>query len=163
MTAQPRWTAAGVVAAPVEQVAGLLLTVTPGRVTRENNFLIYHAYLPQWNGREVIVHGSGDRCTASVGRTEDQPGSRDDVDIEIDRAANAIQLQGHWWYRGVHSVLPHERGSLVRHEVYNIAPGAGRWAIPLMQMGFGGKLRAGMGALLNAIGQRLHCSTELSR
>ncbi|OLB65346.1 MAG: hypothetical protein AUI10_07085 [Actinobacteria bacterium 13_2_20CM_2_72_6] len=145
--------------APVNKVAGLLLDLRPGRVTKDNGFLIYHAYLPLWQGREVEVKGGPEHFTAAVGRSD----GKGDITIDVDRANNTFASQGNWWYRGVHTIQPYKNGSLVVHQVYNIAPGAGRWAVPLMQWRFESQLRNSLGALLKATGEVLHCKAEVLR
>jgi hypothetical protein len=103
----------GVVEATPDAVAAVLLDVGPG-------------------GRSPLAvtgqveNGGGDEFVA------DRDGSR--MTVTVDRAGRAVTLQGEWWYRGVTSVEPDPRGSLVVHRVYNVAPGH-RWAVRMVSRG----------------------------
>ena len=104
----------GVVEAPPEAVAALLLDVRPG-------------------GRSPIA------LTGTIEETDvgDQFQVVQDgatVNVAIDRAARSVTLEGAWWYRGVTSVEPDERGSLVRLRIFNIASGTG-WAVRFVSRG----------------------------
>ena len=139
---QPMRTVAGVIEAPVPQVWTALLDSNP-LLTPED--------------REAIARHSGPQPWSSIkgehlqGRTH----------IEVDPQRHRIAVEGDWWYRGVHSVEAHERGSLLVYRVYNIAPGVTRLAVPLMQRGLGGQMRDQLQQLLGALGTRLHCATQL--
>ena len=54
------------------------------------------------------------------------------VTVEVDPTRRTLAVRGHWWYRGVHTVTPHLRGSLLDYRVHNAA-WWGRWMVPLMQ------------------------------
>lgn len=48
-----------------------------------------------------------------------------------DKALRLVVVQGDWWYRGEYRVLPERDGSLVEHEIINVARfahWAGAWA-----------------------------------
>ena len=51
---------------------------------------------------------------------------------KLDPTRRTLAVQGHWWSRGVHTVHPRTRGSLVAYRVHNVASW-GRWMIPLLQ------------------------------
>jgi hypothetical protein len=76
------------------------------------------------------------------------------VQVEIDWAARSLAMQGNWWYRGVYSVREHPRGSIVEHEVVNIAT-RGRWVVPLMQRRLPGQIRRDLAVVVQAIARRL--------
>jgi hypothetical protein len=103
----------GVVAASPDVVAAVLLDVGPG-------------------GRSpltvtgAIEHGDGDEFVVIV------EGSR--MTVTVDHAARSVALQGEWWYRGVTSVEPDSRGSVVIHRIHNVAPGH-RWAVRMVARG----------------------------
>lgn len=94
--------------------------------------------------------------------TRGKPGERR-MYIEVNQQRHSMAVQGEWWYRGVISVEPHARGSLLVYRVYNIAPGAGWWAAQLVQgPSHARRMReTHLQPLLNAIGERLSCATHL--
>jgi hypothetical protein len=86
------------------------------------------------------------------------------ITIEVEKRQHQVALQGEWWYRGVYSLQPHARGSLLIHQVYNIAPGAGWWAAQLVQgPAHARKMEEQFQSLLNTIGNQLSCVVELQR
>jgi hypothetical protein len=138
---KPGWSVSGVVEAPVDQVWPLLLdnfsSVGVDRNTVEN-----------YTGQQPY--------TTFIGK----PGNGK-ITIEVDKVRHSIAIQGEWWYRGVHTVEPHPRGSLVTYSIYNIAPGIGWWAAQLVQgrenaRGMKTQLQAG----LDAIGAKLGCTVS---
>jgi hypothetical protein len=103
----------GVVEAPPDAVAAVLLDVRPG-------------------GRSPLaVTGEVDIAEGDEFAV-DQDGSR--ITVVLDRARRTVSEQGEWWYRGVTGVEPHPRGSLVVHRVYNVAAG-NRWAVRFVSRG----------------------------
>ncbi|MFB9237222.1 hypothetical protein ACFFWC_16940 [Plantactinospora siamensis] len=46
--------------------------------------------------------------------------------VERDHAAGLLTLQGGWWYRGETRIAPHEAGTLVSHEIFDLT-GNPRW------------------------------------
>lgn len=137
-----QWQAAGVVEAPVSEVWALLPESIPslGPAVRR---------LTSGDERDIQAF---ELATPREGR----------VHVEIDRRAHRIAVQGEWWYRGVYSVEPHERGSLVVYRVYNVALGASWWAARLVQ---GPQHAREMGRhlakTLAAVCDRLGCSFHL--
>jgi hypothetical protein len=103
----------GVVEAAPDAVAEILLDVRPG-------------------GRSPLARGGtiesedGDEFVLTLG------GSR--ITVTVDRAERSVTQQGEWWYRGVTSVRPDQRGSLVVHEIFNVAEGNG-WAVRFVSRG----------------------------
>ncbi|WP_213013959.1 hypothetical protein, partial [Paractinoplanes toevensis] len=92
-----------VVEAPPERVAEILLAVRPdGEAGGEPG---------DEPGDKFVITDRGSRIT-----------------VTIDRAARSVSRQGEWWYRGVTSVEPEPRGSLVVHRIYNVAETSG-WAV----------------------------------
>jgi hypothetical protein len=96
----------GVVEAPPDAVAGLLLDVRPG-------------------GRSPIAAGeaededdSGDRFVVV------RDGSR--LTVTVDRGAREVAEQSEWWFRSTTAVEADPRGSLVVHRIFNVADGNGR-------------------------------------
>jgi hypothetical protein len=104
----------GVIEAPPDRVAEVLLDVRPG-------------------GRSPIA-ARGEVAEADPG--DDfvviQDGSR--LTVSIDRARRSVALQGEWWYRGVTSVEPDPRGSRVVHRIFNVSPSHG-WAVRFVSRG----------------------------
>ncbi|XVV12111.1 hypothetical protein ACQP2X_46080 [Actinoplanes sp. CA-131856] len=104
----------GVVEATPEAVAAVLLDVRPG-------------------GRSPIaVTGTIEETDVGDQFEVVQDGSK--ISVAIDRPARSVTIEGAWWYRGVTSVEPDERGSLVRFRMFNIAEGTG-WAVRFVSRG----------------------------
>jgi hypothetical protein len=68
---------------------------------------------------------------------------------------------------GVHTLEPHERGTMVVHRVYNVAR-VGRWMVPLVLLHYRltGRLSAGtlgdsLRDLLRHLGEQLGCRAYL--
>ncbi|MBT2226496.1 hypothetical protein [Nonomuraea sp. NEAU-A123] len=91
---------------------------------------------------------------------EDWPGHTLTVEV-TDRS---IAYQGGWWYRGEWSHSGHPQGTLVVHQVYNVAKRL-RWAVPLANrffIGFDEATREGFAKGLARIGEDLGCSVRLA-
>jgi hypothetical protein len=140
-SSQPRFAFTGLVHAPVPQVWEGLLAVSP---------LLEHV------DRSMLAQGPDQQhLTTTFG---DPPISR--ISVEIDRQGHWLATQGEWWYRGVHSVTPHEHGSLLLYRVYNIAPGMSRWLVPLATRNYHPLLQKSFQDLLHQLGDHLHCPIE---
>ncbi|MEU4158439.1 hypothetical protein [Actinoplanes sp. NPDC026670] len=103
----------GVVEAAPDAVAAVLLDVGSGG----RSPLAVTGTVEHDDGDEFVVIHEGSRMT-----------------VTVDRAGRSVSLQGEWWYRGVTSVEPDPRGSLVVHRVFNVAPGH-RWAVRMVSRG----------------------------
>ena len=126
----------GVVEAPPDEVAELLLDVRPG-------------------GRSPLAATGEAEPPDSDEFTVTQNGSR--ITVMVDRANRSVTQQGEWWYRGVTTVEPDPRGARVIHRIYNVAPGQ-RWAVGFVSRG---PLNAAPGAFAGQIarlGQALHAN-----
>jgi hypothetical protein len=126
----------GVVEAAPDEVAGVLLDARPG-------------------GRSPLaatgsaVPARGDEFTVVL------EGST--ITVTLDRAARSIAQQGEWWYRGVTSVEPDERGSLVLYRIFNVAPGH-RWAVRFVSRGPLAAAPTAFAKLLGGLGEQLDCA-----
>ena len=103
----------GVVEAAPDAVAGVLLDVRPGG----RSPLAVTGEVDTADGDEFTVVRDGSTIT-----------------VAVDRARRSVSEQGEWWYRGVTSVRPDPRGSLVVHRVCNVADGH-RWAVRFVSRG----------------------------
>lgn len=131
--AKPQWSVTGLVEAPVEQVWEAVLEAN------DLSDMVKNAH------HTPII-------------TEDEYAGR----TEIDPQMRTILRQGHWWYRGVHSVEAHPRGSLIRYDVWNIAPGVGWWAAQMVQgPQHAREMKGIMDAALQKIGKRLGYRAEI--
>jgi hypothetical protein len=79
------------------------------------------------------------------------------VTVEVDPAQRTLAVQGHWWYRGVHTITPHPRGSRLDYRVHNMASW-GRWMVPLMQWRLPTRMRRDLDELLRMIAEQLGCA-----
>jgi hypothetical protein len=138
---KPGWTVSGVVEAPVEKVWPLLMdsfsTIGVDRKAVE-----------AYSGPQPYVTYLG------------KPGNGK-ITIEVDKVRHSIATQGEWWYRGVHTVEPHPRGSRVIYCVYNIAPGMGWWIAQLVQgRENAARMKGQLQSMLDAIGKQLSCAVS---
>jgi hypothetical protein len=112
--------------------------------------------------REALVKSLMPNGVPGEGRftVEDFPGHTLTVEV-TDRS---IAYQGGWWYRGEWSHSGHPQGTLVVHQVYNVAEWM-RWAVPLANrffIGFDDATREGFAKGLARIGEDLGCSVRLA-
>ncbi|MFI7597071.1 hypothetical protein [Actinoplanes sp. NPDC049681] len=126
----------GVVEATPDEVAAVLLDARPG-------------------GRSPIAATGSARPAKGDEFTVTTDGSM--ITVTIDRAARSVVQQGEWWYRGVTSVEPDERGSLVVHRIFNVAPGH-RWAVRFVSRGPLHAAPTAFAKLLGGLGERLDCA-----
>ena len=135
----PLWSVAGVVAAPVGSVWEALVASIPALAGQDVRALV-HSTSPQ-----VVDAALGD------------PLSDASIRVQVDPDRHCVTVEGQWWYRGETSVEPDERGSLVAHRVYNIAPGASRWLVQFVHRQDEASFRHTHERLVRAIGRRLGC------
>jgi hypothetical protein len=126
----------GVVEASPDKVAEVLLDARPG-------------------GRSPLAGTGSAKPAKGDAFTVTQEGSA--ITVTVDRAARSVAQQGEWWYRGVTSVEPDERGSLVVHRVFNIAPGH-RWAVRFVSRGPLAAAPTAFAKLLGGLGEQLDCA-----
>src|SRR5690242_3047444 len=103
---QPQWLVSGIIACQVARVWTALIDANPILTSADKASL------------------TGNSVPPSFSTTIGMPGAGK-LTVQVDTMNHCIAVQGEWWYRGVYRVEPHERGSLVSYEVYNIAPGLG--------------------------------------
>jgi hypothetical protein len=85
------------------------------------------------------------------------------VKIDVDKQRHSIAIEGQWWYRGIHTAEPHQKGSRLVYSVYNIAPSATRWMAQLVQGPQNARnMPQQLRELLDAIGSQLHCTAYLT-
>ncbi|UQU65532.1 hypothetical protein COUCH_04175 [Couchioplanes caeruleus] len=126
----------GVVEATPDRVAEVLLDARPG-------------------GRSPIAATGSARPAKGDEFTVTRDGST--ITVTIDRDNRALVQQGEWWYRGVTSVEPDERGSLVVHRIFNVAPQHG-WAVRFVSRGPIHAAPTAFAKLLGGLGERLDCA-----
>lgn len=103
----------GVVEAPADEVAGLLLDVRPGG----RSPLAYPEMADDDDGDRFVAVRDGSRLT-----------------VTVDRAACQVDEQSEWWFRSTTTVEPDPRGSQVVYRVFNVAE-RGQWAIRFLSRG----------------------------
>jgi hypothetical protein len=143
-------TVSGIVEAPIERVVELLLNGDARLLLSANQ------------SRKLVLRGGPDYFIATFGEHIDASSLKDSQDVAIDRVNNRFVIQGHWWYRGVYTIEPHKRGSLLVYRVYNVASYL-RWAVPVMQSGLPSQMNEGMQQLLTAVSDRLQCAVHLQK
>jgi hypothetical protein len=145
--AKPRQSLTGIVSADEERVWAALLETSPYLTPRM---------------REMITGSHGALCfpaRPADGQAETSPVPG--VNVEADDDSHTLAISGQWWFRGVYSMVPRGRDTLLRYQVLNAAPGATRWLVPLVA---GPALRASarpqFEQTLTAIGSLLGCSAR---
>jgi hypothetical protein len=126
----------GVVEATPDDVAGVLLDARPG-------------------GRSPLAATGSARPARGDEYTVSLEGST--ITVTVDRGERWIAQQGEWWYRGVTSVEPDERGSVVVHRIFNVAPGH-RWAVRFVSRGPLAAAPTAFAKLLGGLGEQLDCA-----
>jgi hypothetical protein len=114
--------------------------------------------------REMIIGSGGAlRFPASPADGSAETSPVPGVNVEADEDRHTLALSGQWWFRGVYSMSQQRSGTLLRYEVFNVAPGLTRWLVPLVA---GPALRASarpqFEQTLAAIGSLLGCSARLA-
>ena len=142
--ARPRQALTGIVSADEERVWAALLEASPYLTPRM---------------REMITGSRGVfrfPARPADGQTETSPVPG--VNVEADADSHTLAISGQWWFRGVYSLTPQGPDTLLRYQVFNAAPGATRWLVPLVA---GPALRASarpqFEQTLTAIGSLLGC------
>jgi hypothetical protein len=141
---KPRQSLTGVVSADEGRVWAALLQVSPYLTPRMCEMITgSHGVL-----RFPAVSTAGQAETSPV------PG----VNVEANGDSHTLAISGQWWFRGVYSMTPQDRDTLLRYQVLNAAPGTTRWLVPLVA---GRALRASarpqFEQTLTAIGALLGC------
>ena len=126
----------GVVEAAPDEVAGVLLDARPGG---RSPLAATGSAVPS-RGDEFTVVREGSTIT-----------------VTLDRAARSVTQQGEWWYRGVTSVEPDDRGSLVLYRIFNVAPGH-RWAVRFVSRGPLAAAPTAFAKVLGGLGEQLDCA-----
>jgi hypothetical protein len=139
----PRWAVAGLVEAPADQVFARVCAIGPAG----SGQLAGPPGPGTTTGPDGVV-----RYTAPIG----QP-PQTTVTVEVDPTRRTLAVHGHWWYRGVHTVTPHSRGSLVGYRVHNVASW-GRWLVPLMQWRLPTRMWRDLDQLLRMLSEQLGCA-----
>ncbi|MFG1610708.1 hypothetical protein [Actinoplanes sp. NPDC049265] len=143
----------GIVEAPPDAVAAVLLDVRPGgRSPLATTGRTAPAESPQAPPAESNEARSAERHKAPPAGSDKAPPAatgqagpaesdeftvtRDGsvLTVTVDRARRSVTLQGEWWYRGVTSVEPDPRGSRIVHRVFDVATGR-HWAVRFVSRG----------------------------
>lgn len=148
-TAKPRQSLTGIVSADEERAWAALLETSPYLTPRM---------------REMITGSRGVLRFAAFpaeGQAETSPVPG--VNVEADSDSHTLAISGQWWFRGIYRMIPQGRDTLVHYQVFNAAPGATRWLVPLVA---GPALRASarpqFEQALMAIGSLLGCPARVA-
>jgi hypothetical protein len=141
--AKPRQPVTGIVGAAPDRVWDALLEGSP--------------YLtPQM--REMIAVSQGTLRFPAGAADSRFPG----VNVESDKDQHTLAVSGQWWFRGVYRVSVQGPDALLCYQVFNAAPVATRWLVPLVA---GSALRVSarpqFEQVLRAIGSLLGCPARL--
>lgn len=146
---QPRQAVAGVVGAGEDRVWGALLETSPFLTQRMRELITGPHGMLRFPARPADGHAEASPV----------PG----VNVEADQDRHMLAISGQWWFRGVYSTSPQGPETLLRYEVFNVAPGVTRWLVPVVA---GAALRASarpqFEQALTAIGALLGCPARLT-
>jgi hypothetical protein len=141
---KPRQSLTGIVGADEKRVWGALLETSPYVTPRMREMIAGSHGLLRFPARPA------------GGQTETSPVPG--VNVEAGNDAHTLAISGQWWFRGVYSTIPQGPDTLLCYQVFNAAPGATRWLVPLVA---GPALRASarppFEKTLTAIGALLGC------
>ncbi|WP_285750889.1 hypothetical protein [Lentzea sp. NBRC 105346] len=124
---KPLWQSKIVVEAAANVVADLLLNVKPGKVGKDNAFMLYAG-----DNTDMTLTGGPEVFRAHVGNQNPNGGG---MRVEVDRKRRLFAVQGGWWYRGEHTVEDHPKGALLVYRILNVAK-VRRWMVPLVWRSF---------------------------
>lgn len=150
---QQGWTATGVIEAPLERVSAAFLTVTEGRVSKDNAPLL--RVIPgagRWlNG--ATLRGGPTEFTVHYGP---EAGGK----VEVDAARGYFAFQGGYKFRAEYRFNRHPKGTLLTYHAINVAPVKHRErAAVRFQFWLGGVLKVGLRSGLRRMGKALGCRT----
>jgi hypothetical protein len=147
------WTATGVIEAPPERVAEVLLTAREGPISPTNAPLL--GMVPgagRLLGRATL-HGGPRQFALHYGP---HPGGT----VEVDPVAGHFIFQGGYKFRAEYHFTPHPKGTLLTYRAVNVAPAAHRnRAAVRFQFWLGGRLKVGLRSGLRRMGTALNCRT----
>ena len=143
-TSKPRQSLTGIVGADEERVWAALLEVSPYLTPRMREMIT--------GSRGVLTFPA--RPTGGQAETSPVLG----VTVEADDGSRTLAISGQWWFRGVYSMTPQGRDTLLRYQVLNAAPRATRWLVPLVaRPALRASARPQFEQTLTAIGSLLGC------
>ena len=144
-----RWEVRGTLAAPVTEVAALLLAVAEGRVGDDNLLVLARASAAR-QGAMTVVAGSG----PDTYRVE-YAGPVEPAEVQVDRAGSRLAVQS--WYAGVHTVAACPEGTRVTHRVHRVLPGHQGFAPGIAEIGLHTRMARDLKQTLDVIADRLGC------
>ena len=140
---------AGIVHCPLDRVRTAVLTVRPGTFSGSE----LPAILGATEG-SVVIDGGPERFTANVRGVS--------MVIEVDEAAGWVQATGQRWWCRRFEVREDPAGARVEQRTYNLASGiVGRLVPFTVGHGHRRRGRASLQRLLDDLGRRLSCDTEM--
>jgi hypothetical protein len=90
------------------------------------------------------------------------PADANGIYVESDNKQHTLAISGQWWFRGEYRVRQERPHTLLTYQVFNVAPAATRWLVPLVA---GSALRASARPqfehVLGEIGDLLSCPVRL--
>lgn len=138
------YTYPSVIEASTDQLAALILDVSPGKVSETNAFLLE-------DGSDIEITGGPEHYVAHYAKWGGKP-----ITVDVDRANRTFAIQGGWWHRGIYSIEQHPKGTLLTQRVYNVATSA-RFAVAFIQFGKEADLSKRFDGELARLGRRLGC------
>lgn len=151
-TQSAAWTATGIIEAPLDRVAAVVLKVAEGPVSAHNAPML--ATIPGVSRARLV--GGPDEFGVYYGQ---HAGGT----VTVDRAHHRFVFSGGYKFRAEYEFTEHGRGTLMTYRAYNIAPSAHQSRARVrIQFWLGSKLKVGLRGALRRIGQLLDCPTHTS-
>jgi hypothetical protein len=149
---QEAWSATGVIEAPPERVAEVLLTAKEGPIGANNAPLLRVIPAAGQLLARAALRGGPKEFTVHYGAT--QPSGI----VTVDRDRGFFSFRGGYKFAAEYHFTPHPNGTLLTYKAFNIAPESHRNRRAVrFQFWLGGKLKIGLRSGLRRIGEALDC------
>lgn len=148
---QQEWSATGVIEAPLERVAAVLLAVAEGPVGKGNAPLLWAVPGVGRYFGDTTLRGGPTKFAIHYGS---HPGGT----VEVDPGRGWFAFQGGFKFRAEYTFAPHPKGTLLTYRAVNVAPAEHRErGVVRFQFWLGGVLKIGLRGGLRRMGKALGC------
>ncbi|QGQ96627.1 hypothetical protein EHS13_17965 [Paenibacillus psychroresistens] len=119
----------GLVEAPYERLISLLLDVQSGMVGGSRIPFILSGLTQASTSANLDIRGGPEHFTVySTGVHVSRL-----VNVEVLRKEALVAIYGGYWYRGEYTLEQHQKGTLIKLSIYNIAPGFTKVFVPFLK------------------------------
>lgn len=145
------WSATGVIEAPPERVADVLLVAQEGPIGPCNAPLLFALPGAGRFSRHATLRGGPRNFTIHYGH---DPGGV----VEVDPVGGRFVFQGGYKFRAEYRFTPHSKGTLLTYTAVNVAPEGHQSRLAVrFQFWLAGRLKIGLRGGLRRIGKCLGC------